>query len=100
MNSFYPVSSSHLSPEAVVSDVLPLYGLGEHSICEFYSGGFNHTYRVTAEDGTVYFLRAYRKNWRTLADIQYELDVLNHLQNKNFPAATLYQPAKMHTFTR
>ena len=32
-------------------------------------------------------LRSYRKNWRTLPDIQYELDVLNHLKEKNFPAA-------------
>ncbi len=87
MNKIFPISSSHLSPEAIASEVLPQYGLGTHAKCEYYSGGFNHTYRVTAEDGTVYFLRAYRKNWRTLADIQYELDVLNHLHKKNFPAA-------------
>ena len=87
MNKFFPVSSAHLSPEAIALEVLPQYGLGEYAKCEFYSGGFNHTYRVTAEDGTVYFLRAYRKNWRALADIQYELDVLNHLNKKHFPAA-------------
>lgn len=87
MNKFFPVSSSHLSPAAIASEVLPQYGLGEITKCEYYSGGFNHTYRVTTADGTVYFLRAYRKNWRTLADIQYELDVLKHLDKKNFPAA-------------
>ena len=87
MNKIFPVSSTHLSPEAIALEVLPEFGLGTHAKCEYYSGGFNHTYRVTAEDGTVYFLRAYRKNWRTLADIQYELDVLQHLHKKNFPAA-------------
>ena len=87
MNSFFPISSAHLSPEAISSEILPQYGLGDHAKCEYYSGGFNHTYRVTEEKGTVYFLRAYRKNWRTLADIQYELDVLKHLHQKNFPAA-------------
>jgi Ser/Thr protein kinase RdoA (MazF antagonist) len=87
MNKIFLVSSSHLSPEAIAFEVLPHYGLGQRSKCEYYSGGFNHTYRVTAEDGTIYFLRAYRKNWRTLADIQYELDVLKHLHQKNFPAA-------------
>ncbi len=87
MKKIFPVSSSHLSPEAIALEVLPHYGLGQRSKCEYYSGGFNHTYRVTAEDGAIHFLRAYRKNWRTLADIQYELDVLNHLHKKNFPAA-------------
>lgn len=87
MKSFFPVSSSQLSTEAIVSDVLPHYGFGEKSICEFFSGGFNHTYRITNEDGVFYFLRAYRKNWRNLEDIEYELDVLNHLDKKKFPAA-------------
>ncbi|MDO9084733.1 MAG: phosphotransferase [Anaerolineaceae bacterium] len=87
MKKLFAVSSSHLSCEAIASEVLPHYGLNQHAKCEFYSGGFNHTYRVTMEDGSVYFLRAYRKNWRTLDDIHFELDVLNHLHKKNFPAA-------------
>ncbi len=87
MNKIFPDSSSHLSPEAIASEVLPQYGLGQHAKCEYFSGGFKHTYRITSEDGIAFFLRAYRKNWRTLADIQYELDVLSHLHKKNFQAA-------------
>jgi len=83
----FPVISSTLLPQAISESVLPQFGLGRNSTCEFYSGGFNHTYRVTTDDGRILFLRVYRKGWRTLDDIQYELDVLTHLHLKNFPAA-------------
>jgi Ser/Thr protein kinase RdoA (MazF antagonist) len=61
--------------------------VGTVADCKYYSGGFNDTYRVQAVDGSVYYLRAYRLQWRTLADVQYELDLLGHLQRKGFPAA-------------
>jgi Ser/Thr protein kinase RdoA (MazF antagonist) len=83
-----PVIASTLSPEALIKDFLPDFGIGPIIECKFYSGGFNHTYRVKAIDGSTYYLRAYRIQWRTLTDIQYELDVLNHLKHKGFPAAS------------
>ncbi len=83
----FPVIASILSPEALISDVLPGFAVGEIERCELYSTGFNHTYRIKVCDGRVYYLRAYRIQWRSLADIQYELDVLNHLHRKGFPAA-------------
>ena len=66
-------------------EVLPGFGIVGGCECQFYSGGFNHTYRVRTEDGITYYLRAYRKPWRTLVDIQYELELLNHLKRKGFP---------------
>ena len=87
MNSAFPVISSVLSPEALIAEVLPGFAIGEVSECKFYSTGFNHTYRIKTDDGRIYYLRAYRKQWRTRGDIQYELDVLNHLKRKEFPAA-------------
>lgn len=87
MKPVFPVIASILSPEALISQVLPGFGVGEVRECKFYSGGFNHTYRVKTGDGRTYYLRAYRYPWRTLDDIQYELDVLNHLKRKGFPAA-------------
>jgi Ser/Thr protein kinase RdoA (MazF antagonist) len=81
-----PVIASILSPRALAHDILPGFGLGAGVECRFYSGGFNHTYRVKTTDARTYYLRAYRSQWRTLADIQYELDVLNHLARKGFPA--------------
>jgi len=83
----FPVLASILSPEALIHDVLPGFAVGEIDQCSFYSGGFNHTYRLRTAEGRSYWLRAYRLGWRTLDDIRYELDVLNHLKHKGFPAA-------------
>ena len=87
MTAPFPTIASTLSPDALIKNVLPGFGVGPVSECKFFSGGFNHTYRVKTDDGSTYYLRAYRIHWRTLADVQYELDVLTHLKSKDFPAA-------------
>jgi Ser/Thr protein kinase RdoA (MazF antagonist) len=87
MTETFPVIASTLHPEALAREILPGFGVGTVFECKFFSGGFNDTYRVKTADGQTYYLRAYRKAWRTLADIQYELDVLSHLKRKGFPAA-------------
>jgi Ser/Thr protein kinase RdoA (MazF antagonist) len=87
MSKPFLVLASILSPGALIHEVLPGFAVGEISQCSFYSGGFNHTYRVRTAEGRTYWLRAYRLGWRTLEDIRYELDVLNHLKHKGFPAA-------------
>ena len=93
MTTTFPVIASTLSPKALANDILPGFGVGAAADCKYYSGGFNHTYRVQTIDGSTYYLRAYRLQWRTLADVQYELDLLSHLQRKGLPAArpVLYQ---------
>ena len=85
--SAFPAIASVLSPQALVGQVLPGFAVGEVSACQYYSGGFNDTYRVKTGDGRTYYLRAYRLHWRTLDDIRCELDLLNHLKQKGFPAA-------------
>lgn len=87
MTTIFPAIASTLSPEALIRDILPGFRVGAISECKFYSGGFNDTYRVKTENGGTFYLRVYRIQWRTLADIQYELEVLNHLKHKGFPAA-------------
>ena len=87
MQKTFPVIASLLSPAALRTDILPGFGVDGVTECQFYSGGFNYTYRVKTSAGQTYYLRAYRRSWRTLADVQYELDVLNHLKQKDFPAA-------------
>ena len=87
MNHPFPVIASVLSPDALIREVLPGFAVGEVCECKFYSGGFNHTYRIKTAEGRTYYLRAYRNRWRTLEDIRYELDVVNHLKRKGFPAA-------------
>lgn len=83
----FPVIASTLMPEALVANILPGYKVGPIAECKFYSGGFNHTYRIKTVGGRTYYLRAYRLKWRSLEDIQYELEVLNHLKGKGFAAA-------------
>lgn len=83
----FPVIASILSPQALANDVLPNFGVESVCECQFYTGGFNDTYRIKTADNHTCYLRAYHIRWRTLADVQYELDVLNHLKDKNYPAA-------------
>jgi Ser/Thr protein kinase RdoA (MazF antagonist) len=87
MTAPFPVIASTLSPQALISEILPGFGVGAVQECKFYSGGFNHTYRIKTIAGSTFYLRAYRIQWRTLEDILYELDVLAHLKYKGFPAA-------------
>jgi Ser/Thr protein kinase RdoA (MazF antagonist) len=87
MTDPFPVIASTLHPAALATEILPGFGVAAVSECKFFSGGFNDTYRVKTANGKTFYLRAYRPKWRTLADIQYELDVLNHLKGKGFPAA-------------
>jgi Ser/Thr protein kinase RdoA (MazF antagonist) len=87
MTATFPAIASILSPQALADEIFPNFGVGPVSECKFYTGGFNHTYRIKTADGLTYYLRAYRIAWRTLGDIQYELDVLKHLERKGFPAA-------------
>lgn len=85
----FPVIHSTISAEALSREMLPDYEIGEVTACEYFTGGFNDTYRVKSGEGKTYYLRIYRRSWRTLPDILYELDVLNHLGEQGFPAARL-----------
>jgi Ser/Thr protein kinase RdoA (MazF antagonist) len=87
MKNNFPVIYSILSPQALVTEVLPDFNIGDIAACKFFSGGFNDTYIVQTIQGNTFFMRAYRLTWRSLADIQCELDVLNHLHGKGYPAA-------------
>lgn len=91
MKTLFPATYSILSPAALVSDVLPHFGspdysIGEIAACQFYTGGFNDTYRIKTVAGVIYYMRIYRVPWRTLPDILCELDALNHLHRRGFPA--------------
>jgi len=87
MNKPYPAIHSILSAKTLADDVSVRFSFAPITECQLFSGGFNDTYRFKTSDNLTYYLRVYRIRWRTLADIQYELDVLNHLKGKGFPAA-------------
>ena len=89
MNTPFPVTYSILSSTDLLNELLPDYEIGDVAVCQFFSSGFNDTYRVRTVSGTTYYMRVYRLGWRMLPDILHELDVLEHLRRKNYPAARL-----------
>jgi len=87
MTAPFPAAHSILSPQALAAQVLPAFGIGAGADVRFFQGGFNDTYRVARANGSVYFLRVYRRGWRTREDALCELDVLAHLHRKGIPVA-------------
>ena len=82
----FQVIHSILAPEALADILQRCYHLGKVNCVQFYSGGFNDTFVFSTTAGETYYLRVYRRLWRTADDIQYEMDVLNHLKQKGFPS--------------
>lgn len=88
----FPALATILHPAALAERVLPGFGIGPPPIaCRFFSNGFNHTYQIENAGGKRFYLRVYRRDWRTPADIRYELELLNHLRAMGFPAAAPLQ---------
>jgi Ser/Thr protein kinase RdoA (MazF antagonist) len=81
------ISYSTLSPSAVVTHISREYELGDLTSSDFLARGLNDTYRVQASDKS-YAFRVYRAGWRTQSDIQYELDILLHLDRKGISVST------------
>ena len=82
----FQVIHSILAPQALVDILERRYHFGKVNSVQYYSGGFNDTFVFSTLAGETYYLRAYRRLWRTVDDIHYEIDVLNHLKQKDFPA--------------
>lgn len=53
------------------------YDIGKVISCSFLTRGLNDTYLVVTENNK-YIFRVYRKEWREISDILYELDVINY----------------------
>lgn len=77
ISSVYPV----LSPKELISNVVPLYKIPNPISCEILHQGINDSYIVTSERKK-HLLRIYRKNWRSLHDIEFEIEALNYLHEK------------------
>ena len=80
MNDTFPATRSILSAEALSDVVATDYALAAPTECLFFQWGLNDTHLLKTSDAT-YVLRIYRKGWRSLPEIQYELEVLLFLQN-------------------
>ena len=87
--STFPVTNSILSANAIVTDILvPCYGLSPKTTCRFHNFGLNDTFMVEAPEAK-YVFRVYRPDWRSTADIGYELDALEHLASKGVSVSTV-----------
>ncbi len=81
-----PVIHSIPSGEALMSTVLSNYPIGKPCCCQIYKRGLNDTYLVETESER-YILRLYRWGWRTREEIDFELELLAFLHDRNQPIA-------------
>lgn len=87
-DDIFSVSYSTISGEALLERMLPHYTISDPIDCTLLSQGLNDTYLIKTVEGLRYILRIYRKEWRTLPEISYELDALQHLAHNGAPAST------------
>lgn len=82
----FPVSYSTLAPQAIVARLLPLYEIAPVKSCVFWIRGLSDIYLVEAGDSR-YVMRVSHAHWRSQAEIQFELEFLNFLQQQQIPVA-------------
>jgi Ser/Thr protein kinase RdoA (MazF antagonist) len=83
----FPVSHSTLCVKALLDQVLPDYAIPAPTECKLLNLGLNDTYLVKGSGRERYILRVYRRGWRSLSDILYEMDVLDHLRERGVPVS-------------
>lgn len=82
----FPVSYSTLACSALVTRVLPLYGIESVASCQLWNRGLSDVYLVeTAEER--YILRVSHHHWRSKSDIDFELELLDFLWQRHIPVA-------------
>lgn len=82
----FPATYTVLSSDALVSQVVARYDVGEVAWCRLHKRGDTDTYLLHTASGPC-ALRVYRTGWRTDADVRYELDALLHLHRAGVPVA-------------
>ncbi|MCH8112775.1 MAG: phosphotransferase [Proteobacteria bacterium] len=74
-----PITHSVLDAKALGERIKDHYGLAEPFRCELLTRGMNDVYLVRAA-GKKFAARAWRANWRSEANVTYELSFLLHLK--------------------
>lgn len=85
-DSLFPVLYSTIDPNAIVSRILSCYDIGTVKECEFWCRGLSDIYFVET-DRAAYVLRIAHRGWRSRADIDFELALLNFLHQRGLPVA-------------
>ena len=82
-----PATHSILSTAALADFVQRQYDIAPICECLLLARGVNDSYLIRVA-GAQYVLRVYQLNWRSTADIAYELDILAHLDCRAVRVAT------------
>jgi Ser/Thr protein kinase RdoA (MazF antagonist) len=82
----FPVIYSTLTTAAVVDRVLPHYTIAPVTRCQFWNRGLSDIYLVETAT-TPYILRVSHAHWRSQADIEFELALLDFLHQRHIPVA-------------
>ncbi len=80
------VSHPILNPEALAEQIALAYQLPTPISSMFVSPGVNDTYQVIAGAHS-FFYRVYRAGLRSRSDIEFELELLRHLQREGIPVS-------------
>jgi len=77
---------SALCPNELLSQIAPMFDIPMPTSCDFLRQGVNDSYKITTESDS-YLLRIYRMGWRKRPDIEFELNILNHLHTESVNVA-------------
>lgn len=74
-------SYSTLSSAELLEHVVSQYCVDNPISCEYWQRGLNDSYKVKSKSES-YILRVYRKDWRIRSQIDFEVNALNYLHDK------------------
>jgi Ser/Thr protein kinase RdoA (MazF antagonist) len=82
----FPVVYSTLTCDALVTKVLPCYGIDAIACCQFWNRGLSDVYLIETASQR-YILRVSHVYWRSKPEIDFELELLEFLQRHQIPVA-------------
>ena len=86
MADSFPVVYSTLTSEALVHRVLRHYAIPEVHQCQFWNRGLSDVYLVTTRSQP-YVLRVSHHHWRSRSEVDFELELLDFLRQRQVPVA-------------
>lgn len=86
MATTFPVVYSKLAADALIAQVLSQYAIEPVANCRFWHRGLSDIYLVETI-ATQYILRVSHCHWRSQADVQFELELLDFLGQQQLPVA-------------
>lgn len=81
-----PVMYSTLAPQAVVDGVVPHYDIPAVQDCQFWHRGLSDIYLLETDEEP-YILRISHSHWRSRAEIEFELELLDFLHQQQMSVA-------------